>query len=101
MGSMTVARLGERERWKVGGCGEVAWINSATRPGLTVISAIPPTYSRYTTITVPDDTARSTRSDTALLDILSTHAPAQPWWLGYLDTGAADVVFPEAPRVII
>lgn len=23
----------------------------------------------------------------------------QPWWLGYLDTGASDVVFPCAPRV--
>ena len=23
----------------------------------------------------------------------------QPWWLGYLDTGATDVVFPDAPMV--
>ncbi len=26
---------------------------------------------------------------------------AQPWWLGYLDTGVADVVQPEAPRTSI
>jgi hypothetical protein len=23
----------------------------------------------------------------------------QPWWLGYLDTGATDIVFPDAPRL--
>lgn len=98
---MAVTRPGERERWRIGGCREVAWINSTTRPGLTVTSAIPPTYARYATIVVPDDAARNNRSDAAVLDLLSAHTPAQPWWLGYLDTGVADIVFPDAPKVII
>jgi hypothetical protein len=32
--------------------------------------------------------------------VLAAHE-AGPWWLGYLDTGASDVVFPYAPRTTI
>lgn len=28
-------------------------------------------------------------------------SPDQSWWAGYLDTGCDDVVFPDAPRVIL
>jgi hypothetical protein len=31
--------------------------------------------------------------------LLSEHLAGQPWWLGYLDTGADDIVFPGAPMV--
>ena len=36
-----------------------------------------------------------------LLALLSRYAPPQPWWLGYLDTGADDIVFPDAPPVTL
>jgi hypothetical protein len=39
------------------------------------------------------------RHDTGVLAVLSEHAAAQPWWLGYLDTGDADIVFQDAPKV--
>jgi hypothetical protein len=31
--------------------------------------------------------------------VLRAHSTTRRWWLGYLDTGADDVVFPNAPRV--
>lgn len=31
--------------------------------------------------------------------VLSAHTEPQPWWLGFLETGASDVVLDEAPRV--
>ena len=35
----------------------------------------------------------------AVVDELTEHTPDQPWWLGYLDTGAHDIVFPLAPKL--
>jgi len=35
----------------------------------------------------------------AIVDTLAAHTAPQPWWLGFLDTGAHDIVFPEAPLV--
>jgi hypothetical protein len=34
-----------------------------------------------------------------VLAVLGEHTAAQPWWLGYLDTGTGDVVFHDAPMV--
>jgi hypothetical protein len=31
--------------------------------------------------------------------VLSEHSAAQPWWIGYLDMGGADVVFCDVPKV--
>jgi hypothetical protein len=31
--------------------------------------------------------------------VLSEQSPGQRWWLGYLGTGADDIVFPDAPMV--
>ena len=36
---------------------------------------------------------------TPLLSVLSAHTKPQPWWLGFLETGASDVVLDDAPRV--
>jgi hypothetical protein len=36
-----------------------------------------------------------------MLALLSEHTAGQRWWLGYLDTGADDVVFPDAPMVTL
>ena len=84
-----------------GGRDEVAWINATTRVGLTVTTAIPPGFARYATIVIPDGEAERKRADTALIEIVSANTAPQPWWLGYLDTGIADVVRPDAPRVIV
>jgi hypothetical protein len=35
------------------------------------------------------------------MELLSGQTDEQPWWLGYLDTGASDVVFPYAPRATV
>jgi hypothetical protein len=33
--------------------------------------------------------------------VLCAHTDRQPWWLGFLDTGASDVVLDDAPRVLV
>jgi hypothetical protein len=39
--------------------------------------------------------------DRAVLGLLGEHSQAQPWWLGYLNTGADDIVFPDAPMATL
>jgi hypothetical protein len=34
-----------------------------------------------------------------MTEVLIEHSADRSWWLGYLDTGVADVVFPDAPTV--
>ncbi|WP_306203905.1 hypothetical protein [Actinoplanes sp. RD1] len=61
-------------------------------------SAIPPVFPAYATLhwdeSVPIDV-----HERAVIDTLTRHTADQPWWLGYLETGAHDVVFDRAPRV--
>ena len=49
-----------------GGSNLVDWISVSTRRGRTVASAIPPIYSRYATVVIPDDDASKTLADAAL-----------------------------------
>ena len=79
----------------------VDWITDATRPDRTIVSAIPASYARYATIVVPHDDLAKTRADAALVEVLQSHTPAQPWWLGYLQTGAGDDMPPDVPRVTV
>ena len=81
------------QNWRIGTDADIAWIREGTTVGLTITSAIPPIFEAYATIVVPGDRDDRNRHDRALLAILSEQPPAQPWWLGYLDTGADDVVF--------
>lgn len=74
------------------------WITHSTRRDGTVISAIPPVFARYATVVIPEEDAVKTRADAALIEVLQAHTSEQPWWLGYLDTGAAKVD-PDSPRV--
>lgn len=94
--------------WRIGGAAEVAWIEERTPGGLAITSAIPPAFEAYATLEQPgtgnqDPASRTAdgwgRHDAALLGVLRAHAAPQPWWLGYLETGGADVVFPDAPMV--
>ena len=77
----------------------VDWITDAARRDRTIAGAIPPVFERYATVVIPDNYSAKARADAALVGILQAHSSAQPWWLGYLDTGVADVVEPAAPRV--
>jgi hypothetical protein len=64
-------------------------------------------FAAYATLTFPldPDAGRDVirpaedRFDDALLRVVGAHTKPQPWWLGFLDTGATDVVLDDAPRV--
>ncbi len=88
----------EGRAWQIAADEEALWIAAHTRPGLAITSAIPAVFDAYATLLVPD-CEEQRLSDNALLALLRAHSPDQPWWLGYLETGASSVVFPDAPRV--
>jgi hypothetical protein len=89
--------------WRLGQSGEAAWINDAISPGATITSAIPPLFDSYCTVELPrsHDPAQLDQHEQTVIALLTEHTPQQSWWLGYLDTGASDVVFPYAPRTTI
>ncbi|MFI5933237.1 hypothetical protein [Actinoplanes sp. NPDC051494] len=85
---------------RIGGPLDVAWIVEQTGPGLTVTSAIPPVFEAYATFHAPEDVPVMDH-ERAVVAALLRHTIGQPWWLGYLETGAHDVVFADAPRVLL
>ena len=87
--------------WRIGTETEVAWITDGTSPGLTITSAIPPVFAAYATVVRPAGGDGQDEHDRAVLTLLSEQLAGQPWWLGYLDTGADDIVFPGAPKVTL
>jgi hypothetical protein len=97
------------QTWRIGADDEVAWINGGVTGGLSITASIPPIFAAYATVVFPlglessRDQMRPAedRFDDALLRLLCAHTESQPWWLGFLDTGASDVVFADAPRVRI
>ena len=92
----------ERE-WRLGANADAAWINDGTSPGTAITAAIPPVFASYCTLGLPRarDGADQPRHEQAVLELLTKQTKEQPWWLGYLDTGASDVVFPYAPRTTV
>jgi hypothetical protein len=86
--------------WTLGTTADVAWLTAGTKVGTTVTSAIPAVFDAYATIVLPADRDDQERHDEAVLSVLTANSSAGGrWWLGYLDTGADDVVFADAPRV--
>ena len=93
--------------WRIGTEDDVAWINAAVTAGTSITAAIPPVFAAYATLAfplgleVPRERLRrlEDRFDDTLLHVLSAHTEPQPWWLGFLETGASDVVLDTAPRV--
>ncbi len=85
--------------WPLGTAATVAWIPAGTTVDTTITSAVPAVFDAYATIVLPEDPADQARHDAALMSILRAHTADEPWWLGYLETGADDVVFSQAPRV--
>jgi hypothetical protein len=95
----TVARNGQT--WRVGTNADVAWVEDGTVHGFTIDAAIPLVFDAYATLVLPHDRDRQKRHDRAVLTALRRTTADQPWWLGYLDTGADDVVFPDVPMVAL
>jgi hypothetical protein len=89
--------------WRVGTDAEVAWIAEGTSVGLTITAAIPPVFEAYATVLLPEGPGGEgqDRHDRAVLALLTGHSADQPWWLGYLDTGAMDIGFADAPAVTL
>lgn len=101
--------MGGEPRWRIGGPDEVRWIDDAVDElGFTVTVAVPPVFAAYATVVIPGDgederevAAAKRAHDLSLLVVLRRHTVPQPWWLGYLETGVADLVFPQAPRTVL
>jgi len=102
MGFMDVTKDGRS--WRIGTASDVAWIDGQTTHGGSITTAIPPVFDAYATFypadmfNPPDDVSIEAH-ERAVVDELTKHTADQPWWLGYLDTGAHDIVFPHAPKV--
>jgi hypothetical protein len=87
--------------WRIGTGAEVAWIANGTSVGKTITAAIPPVFEAYATIVLPPGGEGQEQHDESVLALLTGYSAGQPWWLGYLDTGADDIVFPDAPLVTL
>ncbi|BBX47279.1 hypothetical protein [Mycobacterium cookii] len=85
--------------WQIGAAADVAWIDAGTSVGTTITSGIPPVFDDYATVVLPENPSEQERHDHALISLLRRSGSSQRWWLGYLETGGSDIVFPEAPRV--
>ncbi|MGC4784564.1 hypothetical protein ACLQ3A_23375 [Micromonospora zamorensis] len=84
--------------WRIGTASDVAWLAGHTTQGLAITTAIPEVFDAYATFHPPEGVGVDAHEQ-AVVRELAARTPEQPWWLGYLDTGAHDVVFPRAPRV--
>lgn len=96
-----VERLRDDRAWRIGTEAEVAWITCGWSRGRTISVAVPPVFEAYAMVAFPDTAEAWERHDRAILALLSQHSPDQSWWLGYLDTGADDIVFSDAPKVTL
>lgn len=80
--------------WRIAIDADVAWIREGTTIGRDITSAIPPVFAAYATVLVPDP-----NDDLPVVRRVRAHVGEQRWWLGFLETGTSDMVFPDAPRV--
>jgi hypothetical protein len=87
--------------WGIGTDADVAWITDGTSIDRTITSAIPPVFDAYATVVLPETGEGQDAHDQAVLTLLIEQSANQLWWLGYLDTGADDIVFPDAPMVTL
>jgi hypothetical protein len=100
-------KLKDGRAWRIGAEDDVAWVNAGVTGGLSIMAAVPSVFAAYATLAFPadleldrDDLRQAEdRFDDAVLSGLSAHTKPQPWWLGFLETGASDVVLDDAPRV--
>jgi hypothetical protein len=88
--------------WRLGTESDVAFISEGATSGTAIGGTIPAIYAAYCFLELPQHGARAelSKHEQATIELLTEETNQQPWWLGYLDTGAHDVVFPYAPRTI-
>ncbi|HEY7143554.1 MAG TPA: hypothetical protein VH637_04845 [Streptosporangiaceae bacterium] len=96
---VAVARDGST--WRIGTDADVAWITDGTTISRSITSAIPPVFESYATVVLPEGGDGQDAHDQAVLGLLTEQTAGQLWWLGYLDTGSDDIVFPGAPMVTL
>lgn len=103
-----VWRTKDGRTWRIGSNAEIAWILENTTGGLTITSAIPPVFEAYATLELPGTGEPGTRPSAfedprlhvaSVIAVLSERRAAQPWWLGYLETGSSDIVFNDVQKV--
>jgi hypothetical protein len=95
-----LSRVKDGREWPIGSDEEIAWIKDGTTTGLAITSAIPAVFCDYATLELPDDSDETPtpQHDRAVVALLNRQTAPQPWWLGYLDTGASDIVFQTCRR---
>jgi hypothetical protein len=98
---LPVRRVKDGSTWRIGTDVDVAWIANGTSPGRTITAAIPPIFGAYATVVLPGSDEDQEKYDRAVSALLREQSAGQRWWLGYLDTGADDIVFPGAPMVTL
>ena len=91
-----INRVRDGRRWRIGGEDTVAWIQDGTEGGVAITSAVPPVFEADATIVLPlgdeaQDPEDAEREDPAMPAVLTEHTTPQPWWLGYLETGAYEI----------
>ena len=96
-----VTRARDGSTWRIGTDAEVAWITEGTSASRTITAAIPPLFAAYATVMLPPRGEKQDEHDRTVLALLREQSAGEPWWLGYLDTGADDIVFPDAPKVTL
>ncbi|GAA0811507.1 hypothetical protein [Spirilliplanes yamanashiensis] len=84
--------------WRIGTLADAGVLAGYSDMGLTVAAAVPPVFEAYATFHLPDGADVGVH-ERAVVRVLDACTRPQPWWLGFLETGAHDVVFPDAPRV--
>lgn len=84
--------------WRIGTASDVNWIQG--RPtGCTIATAVPLVFDAYATFHQADDATAAAHEQAVVAELVRHTARGQSWWLGYLGTGAHDVVFPAAPTL--
>ncbi len=100
-------RVKDGAAWCVGTEGDLQWIRDLTGPAPQITAAIPPAFADYATLVhpgepdLPRDVEQERRPDLGLVELLRRHTPQGSWWLGYLNTGASDIVFWDVPMVTL
>jgi hypothetical protein len=94
--------LRDGQKWRLGADADVTWINNGTSARTAITAAIPPIFASYCTLLLPrNGNVELATHQQAVIELLTEQTQEQPWWLGYLDTGASDVVFAYAPRTTV
>ena len=91
--------------WPIAGQAQVDWINERTETGLSDRGCDPAAVCRLRDPDnpaeqgdLPRDLSLGRRQDLAFIDLLRRHSGDRRRWVGYLDTGASDIVFWDAPK---